>query len=70
MGNYLVSIEGCQFAIWRARLRTEFTGADVNPLVWFVKNMIIGFEGNNFGTYQDAYSFCQQHALSLLVGEE
>ena len=62
MSNYLVSfLGGHKFAIWRARLRSEFPGADVNPLVWFIKDMALGyFEGNNFDTYREAYAFCKQ----------
>ena len=61
MGNYLVTIQGYQFAVWKARLRSEIPAAEINPYVWFVKDMQLGyFEGNNFDTYRDAYSFCEE----------
>ncbi len=61
MGNYMVTIQGFQFAIWRAKLRTEIPSAEVNPLVWFVKDMQLGyFAGENFTTYRDAYAYCEE----------
>ena len=60
MGNYLVMIKGRRFAIWKDRLQSIIYGADVNPFVWFVKDMQLGYcEGNNFDTYREAYQFCK-----------